>query len=68
MFLFTVHDAAGNKHHVNGNNVAWFARDLPGKGTAIAMTVPGVGGGCVMLKVVEAPDEIATLIAAKLRK
>ena len=67
MLLLAMFDTNGNQVQVNGENIAWYGPDKPGKGSVISFAVPGEAG-FVTLRVTNTPDEITTLINAKLRK
>ena len=67
MLLLAMFDTNGNQVMVNGENIAWYMQDKPGKGSVVAFAVPGEAGFAT-LKVTNSPDEITTLINAKLRK
>lgn len=67
MFLVTVNDAEGNQIQINGGNIAWYRKAPTGTGTLIAFAAVAEGAFLTM-HVADTPEQITTLINAKLRK
>ena len=67
MFLVTVTDAEGKQVQINGGSIAWYTKAPTGKGTLIAFSVVS-SGSFLTMQVSDTPEQITTLINAKLRK
>ena len=67
MFLVTVQDAEGKQYQINGGTIAYYTKAATGKGTLIAFAVVS-NGAFLTMQVADTPEQITTLINAKLRK
>jgi len=67
MFLVAVNDAEGRQYQINGGSIAYYTRDTTGKGSIITFSVV-LNGELLTMKVADTPEQITTLINAKLRK
>lgn len=67
MFLLAVTDTEGRQVQINGNSVAYFHKAASGKGSVIAFSVVA-NGALLTMNVLDTPEQITTLVNAKLRK
>ncbi|MGQ0567743.1 MAG: hypothetical protein ACT4OK_22125 [Gemmobacter sp.] len=67
MFLLAVTDTEGKQVQINGNNIAHYHKAATGKGTVIAFSVVS-NGAFLTMNVLDTPEQITTLVNAKLRK
>jgi hypothetical protein len=67
MFLVAVTDAEGKPVQINGGSVAYYHKAATGKGSVIAFSVVS-NGALLTMDVLDTPEQITTLINAKLRK
>ena len=67
MFLVAVTDTDGKQVQINGNSVAWYSKAATGKGSVIAFSVVS-NGALLTMNVLDTPEQITTLVNAKLRK
>jgi hypothetical protein len=67
MFLIAVHDATGKQYQINGSAIAYYTKDPAGKGTIISFSVVS-NGALLTMQVADTPEQITTLVNAKLRK
>lgn len=66
MFLVTVHDTERNQLQINGGAIAYYTKG-PSKGAIIHFSSI-VNGAFLTMEVLETPEQITTLVNAKLRK
>jgi hypothetical protein len=67
MFLLAMTDTEGRQLQVNGGAIAYYCKSATGKGTTISLL--GVANGAFLtLDVLDTPEQITTLVNAKLRK
>lgn len=67
MFLVAVTDAEGKQIQINGNSIAYYHKAATGKGSVIAFSVVS-NGALLTMNVLDTPEQITTLVNAKLRK
>jgi hypothetical protein len=67
MFLVAVTDTEGKQVQLNGGSIAYFTKAATGKGSLIAFSVVS-NGALLTMNVLDTPEQITTLINAKLRK
>ena len=67
MFLVSVTDAEGRQYQINGSSIAYYTKAPTGKGTLIAFSVVS-NGALLTMQVADTPEQITTLVNAKLRK
>jgi hypothetical protein len=67
MFLIAVHDLEGRQYQINGASIAYYTKDTTGKGSVISFSVVS-NGALLTMQVADTPEQITTLINAKLRK
>ena len=67
MFLVAVTDTDGKQIQINGNSVAHYTKAATGKGSTITFAVIANGVPLTM-NVLDTPEQITTLVNAKLRK
>ena len=67
MFLVAVTDTEGKQVQINGGGVAYFTKAATGKGSTITFSVVA-NGALVTMNVLDTPEQITTLVNAKLRK
>jgi hypothetical protein len=67
MFLVSVTDTEGRALQINGGSIAYYHKAPTGKGSVIALSVVS-NGQLMTLNVIDTPEQITTLVNAKLRK
>ncbi len=67
MFLIAVHDHDGKQYQINGGSIAHYTKSATGKGSVIAFSVVS-NGTFLTMEVADTPEQITTLVNAKLRK